>query len=252
MPLFVSLASLALAPGGIASLDLCADEYLLMFAPRERIASVSFLAASPSDSALSDKARGIPTNRGTMESLLASDAKVLLTTRPLGRLDVELAGRLGMRVVTLETGGPDVVAASARRVAALAGSPDRALDWHRRLRALEARQPRKKTRALWIGTGGVGMGPDGPSARWLSFAGIEPVQAAPGLSRVEQVVTSDAPLILRSRYDAGNYSHAGAYLDHPLVRKSGRRQIDVDGRRFTCSGPLLLAEIERLKREVGR
>lgn len=252
MPAFASLASLALVPGGIASLDLCADEYLLMFAPREKIASVSFLAASPSDSALSDLARGIPTNRGSMESLLASDAKILLTTRPLGRLDGELAARLGMRVVTLDTGGPDAVATSARRVAALAGSPERVSSWQKRFKAVQGRQPRVMTKALWIGVGGVGMAPDSATASWLAFAGIEPVAAPAGLSRVEQVVTSDAPLILRSRYDAGNYSRAGAYLDHPLVRKSGRRQIDVDGRRFTCSGPLLLDEIERLQREVAR
>lgn len=251
MPAFASLASLALA-GGIASLDLCADEYLLMFVPRERIASVSHLAASKDDNALAARAAGIPTNRGTMESLLASDANILLTTRPLGRLDRDLARRLGMRVVTLETGDPAAVARSVTQVAALAGASSAATAWHARLETLRARTPAARTKALWVGVGGVGQSPDGATARWLALAGIAPVAAVPGLSRVEQVIASDAPLILRNRYDAGHYSRAGAYLDHPLVRSAGRRQIAVDGRRFTCSGPLLLGEIERLKQAVSR
>lgn len=248
----MSVISLMLAAGGIASLDLCADEYLLLLAPRERIASVTYLAASPGDNALSDRARGIATNRGSLESLLASNAKILLTTRPLGRFDERLAKRLGMRVVMLETGDPDAVARSVDTVAALAGTPSRARAWRARLGRLSARQPQRRTRALWVGVGGVGMSPEGSTARWLALAGIEPVAAPAGLSRVEQVVASRAPLVLRSRYDAGNYSRAGDYLDHPLVRRAGRSQIDVDGRRFTCSGPLLLDEIERLKRVVTR
>ena len=96
------------------------------------------------------------------------------------------------------------------------------------------------------------MSPQTAAAQWLGYAGVRPVLAAPGLSRVEQVVTSNAPIILRSRYDAGSYSQAASYLDHPLVKRAGRLQIAVDGRRFTCSGPLLLDEIERLKRRLAQ
>lgn len=252
MPLFASLASLALGSGGIASLDQCADEYLLMLAPRERIASVSFLAASDGDNALSERAKGLPTNRGTLESLLASDAKILLTTRPLGWLDEKLAARLGMRVVMLETGKPDAVERSVKTVSNLAGAPERGAAWQRKLDALRRSAPQRRTRALWLGVGGVGVSRDGPTAAWLTFAGIDAVAAAPGLSRVEQVVSSNAPVILRSRYDADNYSRAGDYLDHPLVSSAGSHRIDVDGRRFTCSGPLMLDEVARIKEMLAR
>lgn len=252
MPAFASLASLLLASGTIASLDLCADEYLLVFAKRDQIASVSVLAADPSDSVLHDRARGIPTNRGTLESLLSSGARTLLTTRPLARLDRKLAERLGMTVATLETGSPGAVSESVDTVAALTGRKDRARMWHGRLDQLRARVPANRREALWIGPGGIGMSADGAAAEWLAFAGIHPIATPPGLSRVEQVVTTRAPLVLRSDYRKGQFSFGSATLDHPLVRRAGSRQIVVDGRRFICSGPLLLDEIERLRGVLAR
>jgi iron complex transport system substrate-binding protein len=37
------------------------------------------------------------------------------------------------------------------------------------------------------------------------------------------------------------------WLDHPMVRKARSRTISTDGRPWTCAGPLMLDEIERLR-----
>lgn len=242
----------AAATGDLASLDLCADEYLLMLAPRTRIASISYLGASEEDNALAKRARGLPTNRGSLESLLESGAKTLLTTRPLGRLDSALAARLGMEVVTLQGGGPDAVASSVAKVARLAGNRPAAARWRNRLHELQASAPTVRIPALWIAPGGVGANPDGALADWLGLAGLAPVAARPGLSRVEQVVASTAPIVIRSHYRDDQYARSADFLEHPLVAKAGKLRLDVDGRRFVCGGPLMLGEIARLQKEMAR
>jgi iron complex transport system substrate-binding protein len=55
-------------------------------------------------------------------------------------------------------------------------------------------------------------------------------------------------VILRSDYRQGQYSGEQRWLSHPLARRvRGARTIPTDGRAWTCMGPLLAAEIERLK-----
>jgi iron complex transport system substrate-binding protein len=38
------------------------------------------------------------------------------------------------------------------------------------------------------------------------------------------------------------------WLENPIVRRAGARQIVTDGRPWTCLGPLMIPEIERLRR----
>ena len=60
-------------------------------------------------------------------------------------------------------------------------------------------------------------------------------------------------LLLRSDYRAGQYSNQQRWLSHPAARyAAGVRTLPTDGRRWTCMGPLLIDEIERLRREVAR
>jgi iron complex transport system substrate-binding protein len=60
-------------------------------------------------------------------------------------------------------------------------------------------------------------------------------------------------LLLRSDYRAGQYSNGQRWLSHPAARLAAHvRTLPTDGRRWTCMGPLLIDEIERLRRELGR
>jgi iron complex transport system substrate-binding protein len=60
-------------------------------------------------------------------------------------------------------------------------------------------------------------------------------------------------ILLRSDYRSGQYSNDQRWLSHPAARRIARtRTIPTDGRAWTCMGPLLIGEIERLRREVGR
>ena len=64
-------ASALLAAASVASLNLCTDEYLLLLARPQEIASVSFLSQDPQESPLWKLARRHPSNRGSLEDILA-------------------------------------------------------------------------------------------------------------------------------------------------------------------------------------
>jgi iron complex transport system substrate-binding protein len=70
---------------------------------------------------------------------------------------------------------------------------------------------------------------------------------------LETLLASPPAILLRSDYRAGQYSNGQRWLSHPAARRATRaRTIVTDGRNWTCMGPVLIDEIERLRREIGR
>ncbi len=70
---------------------------------------------------------------------------------------------------------------------------------------------------------------------------------------LEQLLVKPPALLLRSDYRSGQYSNEQRWLSHPLARNTRRsRSLVTDGRLWTCKGPLMIAEIERLRKEVAR
>ena len=68
-------ASVLLAAASVASLNLSTDEYLLLLARPQEIASVSFLSQDPQESPLWKQARRHHSNRGSLEDVLAQKPK---------------------------------------------------------------------------------------------------------------------------------------------------------------------------------
>src|SRR5687767_2290805 len=68
-----------LAAASVASLNLCTDEYLLLLAKPQEIASVSFLSQDPQESSLWRVARRHHSNRGSLEQVIGVRPKVVLT-----------------------------------------------------------------------------------------------------------------------------------------------------------------------------
>jgi iron complex transport system substrate-binding protein len=59
-------------------------------------------------------------------------------------------------------------------------------------------------------------------------------------------------VLLRSDYRQGQYSSEQRWLSHPLARRvRAGRTLATDGRAWTCMGPTLIPEIERLRSEIA-
>ena len=246
MPGFASLlaASEALR---VASLNMCADEYLLMLAKPAEIASVSRLSRDPADSSLWRLGQRYPGNRGDLESALKTRPNLLITMGGGGRATLMIAKRMGLR--TLDLPFPVAiadVASNMDRVAAALGDPGRSGAWKRRLASLRASRGSAQD-AIFLGSGGNSVGAQSVEAEWMRLGGLRQRALPGGRASLELLAMRPPAILLRSAYRRSERSLGQTWLDHPLAKPKASKIITVDGRPWTCAGPLMLEEVTRLR-----
>ena len=245
MPGFASLLA-ASAALKVASLNLCTDEYLLLLARPGEIASVSRLAHDPADSALWRVARRFPANRGNLESALPSRPSLILTMGGGGRATGLIARNIGLR--TLDLAFPATIAdveANMVRVATALGDANRATPWRKRLAGL--RIPARQRDTIFLSGGGNSIGATSLGAQWMRLGGFTQRPLPGGRATLEQLAIRPPAILLRSNYRRAEVSLGQRWLDHPLATRAASQQVDTDGRAWTCAGPMMLQEIERLR-----
>ena len=244
-------ASALLAAASIASLNLCTDEYLLLLAKPEEIASVSFLSQDPLESPLWKEARRHPPNRGSLEELLERRPNLVLTMGGGGRATSLIARRLGMRAVDLRpVSALHDVAFNFRAVAAALGDPGRAKPWLMRLSKLQATRSSVARDAIWLGGGGQSLSVPSVGADWMRLAGLSQRPLTGDRVSLETLLVKPPAVLVQSRYRSGQVSRSTSWLNHPIVREAPAKRVDTDGRAWTCMGPLVIGEVERLRAEL--
>ncbi|HEX8620910.1 MAG TPA: ABC transporter substrate-binding protein [Allosphingosinicella sp.] len=253
---FVSALSLALAgaaeaaPRRVASLNLCTDELLLTLGEPARIVSVTHLARQPVETALWREARRYRSNDGSLVSVAGLRPDLVLTMGGGARDRTRIAKRLGIEVLDLPY--PQSLAdieQAVRTVARALGRERAGATVLARIERLKRARPARQVDTIWLGGGGRTVAASGLAAQWMALAGLR--QRAVGGDRVslEQLLVRPPAVILRSDYRQGQYSSEQRWLAHPLARRvRGARTIATDGRAWTCMGPALVGEIERLRR----
>jgi iron complex transport system substrate-binding protein len=247
MPAFASLLA-ASAAVRVASLNLCTDEYLLLLARPSEIASVSRLSRDPADSSLWRIGRRFPENRGDLESALPTRPSLLLTMGGGGRATALIAKGMGLK--TLDLPFPSTTNDVERNlvlVASALGNPKRADPWRRELAALR-REKKPELDAIFLSAGGNSVGASSLEAEWMRMAGLRQRSLPGGRASLELLATRPPSVLLRSAYRRGERSLAQSWLDHPLAKPKRSRLVTIDGRPWTCAGPLMLGEVERLRR----
>jgi iron complex transport system substrate-binding protein len=241
------------APRRVVSLNLCTDELLLLLADPRQIASVTHLAARREETPLWQQARAYTANDGTLASAATARPDLILTMGGGGDR-LRIAERLGARTVDLPfpTTLEDVVQA-IRRVAAALGRQAQGEALVARIAQLRATAPASGLETLWIGGGGRTVAADGLEAEWMALAGYTQRAILGDQLQLETLLATPPQILLRSDYRQDQYSRGQAWLAHPLARAGGKsRTIATDGRRWTCMGPSLIEEVERLRRERPR
>jgi iron complex transport system substrate-binding protein len=255
----------------IVSINLCTDQLLLLLASRERIRSVSFMAANPAYSAYAERVGDIPLNHARIEEIVAyqpdlilayalSDGPLLHMLRALAyRVEVvdaaeslEAVGDTILSVATLldeRQRGEEIVAAMQRRLRV--GRRSRV---GRRLRVDSA--PPQGARKL-----AVIYAPNGysPGARTLQGAVLEAAGFA-NLSRqlgndygaavpLEQILRHQPDLFIIDDEESNSNSMAQKKLSHPALRKSIARSelAHIAGRYWSCPTPLVSRAVAELR-----
>jgi iron complex transport system substrate-binding protein len=138
-----------------------------------------------------------------------------------------------------------------RMVADAVGNPAAAEPWVAHLKRLVQSIPSAARDTIWISGHGDTLAPDSLGAQWLRLAGYKQRALPGGRATLETLLTSPPKVLVRSNYRSGQMSGGVQWLDHPIVRRAGARQIVTDGRPWTCLGPLMIPEIERMRKSFG-
>jgi len=246
MPGFASL--LAASAVRVASLNMCTDEYLLLLARPQEIASVSRLSRDPADSSLWRLGQRYPGNRGDLESALSTRPNLLITMGGGGKATTLIAARMGLKTLDLPYPASIAdVATGMTLVARALGDERRAWPWQARLASLRRSMPPARD-AIFLGAGGNSVGAGSVEAEWMRMAGLKQRPLPGGRASLEMLATRPPAVLLRSTYRRSERSLGQTWLDHPLAKPRESKIVSIDGRPWTCAGPLMLGEVERLRK----
>lgn len=236
----------------VASLNLCTDEYLLLLGRPAEIVSLSHLSREPLESSLWRSARRYPSNNGTLESVVATRPRLVLTMGGAGKASAAIAQRLGIRVLTLDYPmSLEDVRQQTIRVATVLGDGRRALPFVQAMDALRRSRPQKHADGAFLSGGGETLEPKGLGADWLRLVGIRQRGTPNGRLSLETLATRPPKWLIRSDYRQRQVSRNAAWLHHPVVQRLAPRTVITDGRRWTCAGLPMIPEVQRLRSKVG-
>jgi iron complex transport system substrate-binding protein len=257
----ISAVSLALAPAAgaappqrVASLNLCTDELLLLIADPRQIASVTHLAQNKAETPLWRMARRFEMNDGSLLSVAARKPDLIITMGGGIRDRSGIAGRLGIKLLDLPfPQSLDDVDRSVSQVAKALGRGERGSQIRRRISLLRQAQPASRLDSIWLSGGGQSLGAQSLGAEWMRLAGLRQRPLKGDRVSLEAVLVRPPSMLVRSDYRSGQASANARWLAHPLARRAlERRSVRTDGRVWTCMGPLMVPEIERLRRAVAK
>ena len=232
----------------IVSLNPCTDAILAEVADPAQILAVSHYSHDPRATSMPlAEARRFRATGGTVEEVLALDPDVVVAGTFLPPATAQAYERLGVRVETFGIVA-DLAenAAQVRRLAALAGHPERGEALLARIEAALAatRHGGAPVTALLWQAGGIVPGEETLIARLMAHTGFASHSAARGLGQgaylpLEQVLADPPEVVLAAGGER--------MLTHPALRSlAGVSYEQLDPTLLFCGGPSVVRAAERL------
>ena len=244
-------------PERIVSMNLCADQLLMLLADRDRIASVSYLSAEPRASAMAEETKGLYLNHGRAEQILPLEPDLVIagvfTTRPT----VFLLRKLGYRVLDLPIASSlQDIRSNIRLLAEAIGETARGEEliaaFDERLAALETQTEthRPLTALYWANSLTSGKGTLAESI--TAAAGLRNLAVELGLVGTWQLpletLLAASPEVLVMGRRRAHPALANETFRHPaLVQSFGHRpSTGIADRHWICGTPFVASAVERL------
>lgn len=244
----------------VASTSLCSDQFVLLFADTDQIATVSYEATGPL-SIHPERVGNIPINRGEIESVIATNAEIVVLD---GSSDAQLIkglGQLKIPTVTLGMGpGFDDVKVEIRKIAAALDQKARGeayiADMDRRIAALKAIQPPEDRRPIM-----AYYRPDGGGAAANTFVdtavalgGFRNIQTLHGQTGwagfdLEHAALTPPQAFLVSYFDNRGNSLSGTLGYNPILRRTKAPVINIPGKLWACTSATLIDAAEEIARQ---
>lgn len=250
-------------PMRIMSTNMCTDLLLLMLVPRDRIASVTFLAHDAVEVIMPGADQGVAINHGAAEELVAQQPDLILANPWSTPVLRQLAARTGAPLVEIDSAQSFAdIRRVTRQVGALVGEPGRAealiTEMDRKLADLAANPPAQERRVVvWEGdgilpgartltdeiiraAGARNIAGDFPTARHATYSMEELLQARP-----------DAILRGQDRFNPPSLRESAG--DHRLIQAAFKgRRIVYPAALHHCGLPQAADAARQLRVEIDR
>ncbi len=244
-------------------MNLCTDQLALLLAAPGQLISVSYLAADPNLSLLSEETQGLVINHGLGEEIFRLESDLVLAGRYTTRATINLLKRLGKPVAEFDpANGFDDIARNVRRMGTLLGSPSKA---DRLIAGLEAALTDPHAIALdqdapVLGSYGANSYTTGAGTLEndiVTRSGFRHLGEEIGVSGttrlpLEALILADPEVLLVWNRAGSGPSRSTEVLAHPALarRFADRRRISDDSRYWICGTPFSIEAVRRLREQL--
>ena len=245
----------------VASLDYCADQFVLKLVEPARIAAVS-KDADREFSYMRDSAAGHKKIRPSAEEVLAIDPDLIVRSYGGGPNARHFYESIGLTVIQIGYATTiEDVRGEVERVGGLLGRAAEAesvvRDMDQRLATLTRQAQDVETSILYVTPGGVTTGPGTLVHMLIVAAGLKNFEQSPGWRSLPlEKLAFDQPELLATAFynDRINHENFWSAARHPIIRKqlSATRTIALEGATTACGGWFLVDAVEQLAQGVTR
>lgn len=250
------------APQRVVSLNLCADQLLVLLADRADILSLSPLSRDPQLSYVAPRVADVPQNHGMAEEIFPHAPDLVIAGSYTAKPTVAFLKSKGIPVLELSIPRNfDEIRAQVRRIAEVLGRSDRGealIAGMDRILADVQPAPGARPLALAWQPGGFTAGAGTLTDAVFAAAGVENFAARAGLKGygylgLEAVVAGRPDLLVSESAMPGRPSLQQALLQHPALREGSGigRRVDVPSALTACGGPFTAEAVRILSRSVA-
>ena len=246
-------------PTRIVSMNLCADQLLIMLADREHILSLSNLAIDKNLSFIAAQVGNIPLNEGHAEQIVALQPDLILAGQYSETDASSMLTRLGYKIETINiTFSIADIKNNIRSLARLLQEEKRGevliQNMEQRIKlANQQAQLQKRRLALIYAPNGFTSGSKTISHEALELAGMDNLAALKGIEyygnlSLESVIQAQPELLIINDGTINPHSLAQRQLQHPALQHwLGDKNVTTMPPQFwICGGPMIADAIEFL------
>lgn len=255
----------------VLSINMCADQMVMLLADPSQIVALSPLSQESAGSYLHELAQAYPQARPSAEDILPREPDLVLSGPYPPRYTVAMLDELGIAHESLSIANSvSAMLGNLARVGELLQQEEKAARIIEQLElrlgqiadtvkaldeALVLSDGRRPSAAVYDANGYT-VGPESMRGEAMDLAGWHNVATEQGIEtygvlQLESLIHLRPDVLIESPYSAGTYSRGQMLTKHPSLRKAGLNPqlISIPSNQTICAGPWSVGVIERLVAE---
>ena len=242
---------------GVASINLCADQLVMLLADDDQILSLSNLSQREAGSYHFERAQAFSVNEGHAEQILNLQPDIVIVGQYSSQHTVATLREVGLQVYTLPIANTiEMMFENIESVSGWVGRAERGrmmvADLREKLSRLSPPQEPRPIAAVFD-PNGYTSGASSLRGEMIERAGFRNAASEAGIESygqlsLESIINLNPDALIESPYSPGTWSRAQAMSQHPALRSAGinPKIIHVPSRMTVCAGPWTLDVIAQL------